>query len=79
MDGTAMRIAVLAAWVGGLVLLAGWSETTPALVCAGAATIAAGPLVGAARPDHRRSQAGRTGAAGARHDGPVMQRAASPA
>jgi hypothetical protein len=41
-----MRIAVLAAWVGGLVLLAGWSETTPALVCAGAATIAAGALVG---------------------------------
>jgi hypothetical protein len=43
---TAVRLAVLAAWLSGLVALASWSETTAALWCAGAATVIAGLLVG---------------------------------
>jgi hypothetical protein len=46
MGGTATRIAVLAAWAGGLVLLATWSDTTPALIAAAAATVAVGAIVG---------------------------------
>ena len=43
---TAARLAVLAAWLGGLLALAEWSETTAALWFAGAATVIAGLVVG---------------------------------
>jgi hypothetical protein len=46
MGATAMRIAVLAAWLGGLLALTTWSETMTAAWCAVAATVVAGLLVG---------------------------------
>ena len=46
MAATAMRLVVVAAWVGLLVALASWGDTTPATVCAIAATVATGLVVG---------------------------------
>lgn len=46
MAPTAMRMVVVAAWVGGMLALTSWSDTTPAIVCAAAATVATGLLVG---------------------------------
>jgi hypothetical protein len=44
--GTAIRIAIIVAWLGGLALLTTWSQTTPAIVAAFAATFVTGLLVG---------------------------------
>jgi hypothetical protein len=46
MRDTAMRMVVVAAWVGALFALTSWDDTTPALVCAAAATVVTGLLVG---------------------------------
>ena len=46
MAATAMRLVVVAAWVGLLVALASWGDTTPATMCAIAATVATGLVVG---------------------------------
>jgi hypothetical protein len=44
--GTAIRIAIIVVWLGGLALLTTWSQTTPAIVAAFAATFVTGLLVG---------------------------------
>jgi hypothetical protein len=46
MAATEMRVVVVAAWIGLLVALASWGDSTPATVCAVAATVATGLLVG---------------------------------
>jgi membrane associated rhomboid family serine protease len=46
MGALAFRIAVVGAWIGGLLALTTWSATTPAVVCALILTLATGLLVG---------------------------------
>jgi hypothetical protein len=46
MRALALRIAVVAAWIGGLLALTTWSETTAAIVCALILTLATGLIVG---------------------------------
>lgn len=41
-----MRMVVVAAWVGGMLALTTWSDTTLATVCAAASTVVTGLLVG---------------------------------